>query len=73
MQQLRFYLMQEHLAEITHALTIEVDYCNVPYMGLPLKSISKLQLVQNAAAYVLTNSQHWERMTSILQALHYSP
>ena len=53
---------------VTHALlTSCLDYCNVPYMGLPLKSVRKLQLVQNVAARLLTGTDHREHVTSLLQ------
>lgn len=49
--QLRPFLDRDALRTVTHALVISrIDYCNAFYMGLPLKSIRKLQLVQNAAA-----------------------
>ena len=59
-RQLRPFLEKSDLATVTHALvTSRLDYCNVFYVGLPLKSVQKLQLVQRAAARVLTGSiQH---------------
>ena len=39
------------VATATHALVISwLDYCNTLYMGLPLKSVQKLQWIQNATA-----------------------
>ena len=47
--QLRPYL--DNLASVVYALvTSRLDYCNALYVGLPLKTVWKLQLVQNAAA-----------------------
>lgn len=51
-KQLHPFLNREALLTITH-VTSYLDYCNVLYLGLPLKSIWKLQLVQNAAAQVV--------------------
>ena len=46
--QLRPYLDEQSLMTVTHALvTSHTDYCNVLYMGLPLKTVQRLQLVQN--------------------------
>nr|GFC52549.1 hypothetical protein [Tanacetum cinerariifolium] len=53
-RQLRPYLDRADLATVTHALvTSRLDYCNALYVGLPLKTVRKLQLVQNAAARVV--------------------
>lgn len=41
--------------------------------GLPMKSIWKLQSVQNDAARLLTWTAWWNRITPILQELHCSP
>ena len=39
------FLEMSNLATVTHALvTSRLDYCNVLYVGLPLKSVRKLQL-----------------------------
>ncbi|KAF7242143.1 putative RNA-directed DNA polymerase from transposon BS [Varanus komodoensis] len=47
--QLRPYLDKHCLAMVTHALvTSQLDYCNALYVGLPLKSVCILQLVQNS-------------------------
>lgn len=42
----------------SHALVIsQMDYCNVLYVGLALKNIQKLQLVQNMGSYLC--ELHW--------------
>ncbi|KAF7236005.1 Catenin delta-1, partial [Varanus komodoensis] len=49
--QLHPYLEYDCLATVTHALvTSGLDFCNALYMGLPLKMVRILQLVQNRAA-----------------------
>uniref|UniRef100_A0A803SN06 Reverse transcriptase domain-containing protein n=1 Tax=Anolis carolinensis TaxID=28377 RepID=A0A803SN06_ANOCA len=46
-RQLRPYLGRSDLATVVHALvTARLDYCNALYVGLPLKTAWKLQLVQ---------------------------
>nr|GFC43941.1 hypothetical protein [Tanacetum cinerariifolium] len=64
-RQLRPYLDRADLATVTHALvTSRLDYCNALYVGLPLKTVRKLQLVQNAAARVVAGAS---RVTSLDQ------
>ncbi len=48
-------------------------YCNALLGGCPASSINKLQIVQNAAARVLTRSRKYDHITSILQSLHWLP
>ncbi|KAF7249940.1 Cadherin-related family member 3, partial [Varanus komodoensis] len=49
--QLRPYLEYDCLAAVTHALVTScLDFCNALYVGLPLKTVRILQLVQNRAA-----------------------
>lgn len=51
-----FITLQVHIVDkVVHVLLLlRIDYCNVLYVGLPLK----LQLVQNAVAEVLTEVGH---------------
>ncbi len=54
-------------------MTSRLDYCNALLGGCPASSINKLQIVQNAAARVLTRSRKYDHITPILQSLHWLP
>ncbi|KAF7254272.1 putative RNA-directed DNA polymerase from transposon BS, partial [Varanus komodoensis] len=72
--QLRPYLEFDCLATVTHALvTSRLDFCNVLYVGLPLKTVRTLQLVQNRAARLLTGTGRYAHMTPVLHQLHWLP
>ncbi|KAF7250425.1 hypothetical protein EYD10_03693 [Varanus komodoensis] len=72
--QLRPYLEYDCLATVIHALvTSRLDFCNALYMGLPLKTVRTLQLVQNRAARLLTGTGHYAHMTPVLRQLHWLP
>ncbi len=45
--------------------------CNALLGGCPASSISKLQILQNAEARVLTRSRKYDNITQILQSLHW--
>uniref|UniRef100_A0A803T7X0 Reverse transcriptase domain-containing protein n=1 Tax=Anolis carolinensis TaxID=28377 RepID=A0A803T7X0_ANOCA len=73
-RQLRPYLVKSDLATVVHALvTSRLDYCNSLYVGLPLKTARKLQLVQRAAARFLTGANYRERSTPLFKELHWLP
>ncbi|KAF7248118.1 Isopentenyl-diphosphate delta-isomerase [Varanus komodoensis] len=72
--QLRPYLEYDCLATVTHALvTSRLDFCNALYVGLPLKTVRILQLVQNRAARLLTGTGRYVQMTPVLRQLHWLP
>ncbi len=54
-------------------MTSRLDYCNALLGGCPASAINKLQVVQNAAARVLTRSRKYDHITPILQSLHWLP
>jgi len=41
--------------------------------GCPARLINKLQLVQNAAARVLTRTRKYDHISSVLSTLHWLP
>ncbi|KAK2863752.1 hypothetical protein Q7C36_002906 [Tachysurus vachellii] len=50
-----------------------LDYCNALLGGCPASLINRLQLVQNAAARVLTRTRKYDHITPILSSLHWLP
>ncbi len=68
---LRNMLSVSNVEKLVHAfMTSRLDYCNVLLGGCPASSINKLQIVQNAAARVLTRSRKYGH---IVQSLHWLP
>ena len=58
----------------THALdTSQLDHFSTLHVGLPLKSVQKLQLVQRAAARLLTRAGYREHTMPLLKQLHWLP
>ena len=62
------------LTTLVHALVISrLDHCNALYVGLPLRLMRKLQVVQNAAARLLSGVRKYHHISPTLAALHWLP
>ena len=54
-------------------ISSRLDYCNGLYTTLSRSSLSRLQLVQNTAARILTNTPRRSHITPVLMGLHWLP
>ncbi len=71
---IRCFVSSHDLEKLVHAfITSRVDYCNGLLTGLPKKTIRQLQLIQNAAARILTRTRKSEHITPVLRSLHWLP
>ena len=71
---IRDFLSLDDAKTLIHAFVFSrLDYCNALFSGLPKKTTDRLQLVQNAAARVLTKTKMREHITPILASLHWLP
>ncbi len=56
---------------LIHAfMTSRLDYCNALLGGFSARLINKLQMVQNAAASVLTRTRKYDHINPVLSTLH---
>ena len=71
---IRNILSQNDAEKLIHAfVTSRLDYCNSLMSGCPMRSLNGLQLVQNAAARVLTRTRRRDHITPVLASLHWLP
>ncbi len=62
------------LKTLIHAfITSRLDYCNALLGGCSARLINKLQLIQNAAARVLTKTRKYDHISPVLSTLHWLP
>ena len=67
-------LLRPDLEKLIHAfITTRLDYCNSLYIGISQTSLARLQLVQNSAARLLTQTRRREHIDPILASLHWLP
>ena len=67
-------LSMNNAEQLVHAfMTSRLDYCNALLGGCPARLINKLQLVQNAAARVLTRTRKYDHISPVLSTLHWLP
>lgn len=71
---IRKCLSQKACETLVHAfISSKLDFCNSFMYGLPKRLLDKLQLVQNAAARLVSFSCKTDHITSILFYLHWLP
>ncbi|XP_074521141.1 uncharacterized protein LOC141786455 [Halichoeres trimaculatus] len=71
-KRIRHILSRSNAEKLVHAfVSSRLDYCNSLLSGCPNKSIRTLQLVQNAAARVLTWTGRREHISPVLASLHW--
>ncbi len=68
---LRPMLSMSNAKILIHAfMTSRLDYCNALLGGCSAHLINKLQMVQNAAARVLTRTRKYDHISPVLSTLH---
>lgn len=68
--QLAPYLSSPHLAMAILAMTSRLDYCNLCYVGLPLKLTQKPQLIESIVMQLLMVPPGREHIQPLLHKLH---
>ncbi len=54
-------------------MTSRLGYCNALLGGCSARLINKLQMVQNAAARVLTRTRKYDHISPVRSTLHWLP
>ena len=66
------YLPQKDFEGVIHLFIMSrLDYCNSLYFGVDLCLLRRLQLVQNAAARLLTGKRRYDHITPVLASPHW--
>ena len=68
------YLSNTAVRTLVQSIVIaRLDYCNSVCVGLPMNRLQRLQLVQNSAARIISQTKRYTSITSILNELHWLP
>ncbi len=68
------FLSIKNFEKVIHAFVISrLDYCKSLYYGINCSSMERLQLVQNAAASLLTGTCKYQHISPILISLQWLP
>ncbi len=71
---LRPMLSMSNAEMLIHAfMTSRLDYCNALLDGCSARLINTLQMVQNAAARVLTRTRKYDHISPVMSTLHWLP
>ena len=71
---IRTYLSNTAVRTLVQSIVIaRFDYCNSVCVGLPMNRLQRLQLVQNSAARVISQTKRYTSMTPVLNELHWLP
>ena len=71
---IRHYLTVDQTKMVVHAyVTSKLDYNNILLYGISTRLSNRLQLVQNAAAKLITRKKKFDRVTPLLEELHWLP
>ena len=70
----RGFLSLQDSEKLVHAfISSRLDYCNALYNGLTKQMLNTLQLIQNAAARIVTRTSKCNHITPVLKSLHWLP
>jgi len=59
---------------LVHAfISSRLDYCNQRFVSVTGRLLNKLQSLQNAAACLVTGTRKFDRITPVMQELHWLP
>ncbi|KAI5607411.1 hypothetical protein C0J50_1722, partial [Silurus asotus] len=71
---IKSFLSKADLEKATHAfISSRIDYFNALYTRLNQSLLNRFQMVQNAAARLLTNTSKCSHITPVLRSLHWLP
>ena len=71
---IRRHLNNDTCAKIVHAfVTSRLDFNNALLIGLPHRTLYRIQIVQNSAARLLSQTKKYDHITPVLHKLHWLP